>query len=130
MIEVELQWVSLLVMSGVLASVHLWFPWFDERYAQTKPFWMGLIGGVAAGYAILYLLPKIARVTAKAVGLDPVAELAFLDFRMYFVMLTGIVAYVLMLHLDAGQTRFSVLARAFDYGVHGAYSLLIGYVFG
>ena len=129
MIEVELNWITLLVLSSALASVHLWFPWFDRRYAQETQFWMGLIGGVAAGYAILYLLPKIARITAKVVGLDTEAELAFLDLRMYFLMLSGMVAYLLMLHLDSGQTRFSGLARAFDYGVHGAYSLLIGYVF-
>ncbi len=129
MIEVELNWLSLLLMSGALASVHIWFPRFDVRFIQTTHFWMGLIGGIAAGYAILYLLPKIARITAKVVGLDPTAELAFLDLRMYFLMLTGMVTYLVMLHLDTGQTRFSILAKTFDYGVHGAYSLLLGYVF-
>ncbi len=129
MIEIELNWITLLVLSGALASVHLWSPWFDDRYTQGTSFWMGFIGGVAAGYAILYLLPKIARITAKVVGPDPVTEMAFLDLRMYFLMLSGMVAYLVMLHLDTGQTRWSVLARAFDYGVHGAYSLLLGYVF-
>ncbi len=129
MIEVELNWISLLLMSGALASVHLWFPWFDVRFAQGTSFWMGLIGGVAAGYAILYLLPKIARITAKVVGLDPEAEMAFLDLRMYFLMLLGMVSYLVMLHLDTGKARFSYLAIGFDYGVHGAYSLLLGYVF-
>lgn len=129
MIEVELNWITLLVISGALASLHLWFPWFDVRYARGTSFWMGLIGGIAAGYAILYLLPKIARMTAKTVGLDPETELGFLDLRMYLLMLSGMAAYLVMLHLDTGQTRWSVLARAFDYLVHGAYSLLLGYVF-
>lgn len=129
MIEVEWNWLSLLVMSAALASVHIWFPRFDVRFMQKTAFWMGLIGGVAAGYAILYLLPKIARITAKAAGLDPGAELDLLDLGMYFLMLAGMVAYLLMMTLDEGQSRLSVLARAFDYTVHGAYSLLIGYVF-
>ena len=129
MIEVELNWIALLAMSGALASVHIWFPWFDVRYAQERSFWMGLIGGVAAGYAILYLLPKIARISAKQVGLDPGAELEFHHLGMYFLMLAGMATYLVMLHLDTGQTRLSALARAFDYLVHGAYSLLIGYVF-
>jgi hypothetical protein len=129
MIEVELNWIPLLIMSVALASVHLWSPWFDVRYARETSFWMGLIGGVAAGYTILYLLPKIARITAKATGLDPATELAFQDFRMYFLMLTGVAAYLVMLHLSTGQTRLSAIARAFDYLVHGAYSLLISYVF-
>ena len=129
MIELELNWVALLLLSAALASVHLWFPRFDIQFIQKTSFWMGLIGGIAAGYAILYLLPKIARITAKVVGLDPEAELAFLDLQMYFLMLAGMVTYLLMLHLDAGQNRFSILAKSFDYGVHGAYSLLLGYVF-
>jgi len=129
MIEVELNWIALLAMSGALASVHLWFPWFDARYAQGTSFWMGLISGIAAGYVILYLLPKIARVTAKLSGLDAESELNFLDFQMYFLMLAGMSAYLVMLHLDTSQKRWSVLAGAFDYGVHGAYSLLLGYVF-
>jgi hypothetical protein len=129
MIEVEMNWITLLVMSGALASVHLWFPWFDVRYAQGTSFWMGLIGGIAAGYVILYLLPKIARLTAKLSGLDAESELNFLDFQMYFLMLAGMSAYLVMLHLDTSQTRWSVLASAFDYLVHGAYSLLLGYVF-
>jgi hypothetical protein len=129
MIEVELNWISLLLMSSVLASTHIWFPRFDAQFIQKTSFWMGLIGGVAAGYAILYLLPKIARITAKVVGLDPAIELHFLDLRMYFLMLSGMVVYLVMLHLDTGQTRFAALAKAFDYGVHGSYSLLIGYVF-
>jgi len=129
MIEVELNWIALLVMSGALASVHVWFPWFDVRYARGTSFWMGLIGGIAAGYAILYLLPKIARITAKNAGLDPGADMEFLDFRLYFLMLSGMTAYLVMLHLERVQTRWAVLARAFDYLVHGAYSLLLGYVF-
>jgi hypothetical protein len=129
MIEVELNWIALLAMSGALASVHLWFPQFDVQYIQKTSFWMGLVGGVAAGYAILYLLPKIARITAKTVGLDVDVQLALPHLGMYFLMLAGIVAYLLMMHLDAGSSRFSVLARGFDYGVHGAYSLLLGYVF-
>lgn len=129
MIEVEFNWVALLIMSSALASVHLWFPWFDVRYARTTSFWMGLIGGVAAGYAILYLLPKIARISAKQAGLDIDAVIEFDDFSMYFIMLSGIGTYLVMLHLDNMASRLSVLARVFDYLVHGAYSMLIGYVF-
>lgn len=129
MIEVELNWIALLAMSGALASVHLWFPRFDVQYIQKTSFWMGLIGGVAAGYAILYMLPKIARITAKTVGLGLDMELELLHLGMYFLMLAGMISYLLMLHLDHGSSRFSVLARSFDYGVHGAYSLLLGYVF-
>lgn len=129
MIEVEYNWVVLVVLSAGLASVHLWFPWFDERYAQRSPVWMGLIGGIAAGYAILYLLPKISRYTVRMIGPDPGTELAFLDLQMYLLMLSGLIAYLLMLHLDHSGPRSSALARGFDYGVHGLYSLLVGYVF-
>jgi hypothetical protein len=129
MIEVELNWIALLAMSGALASVHLWFPKFDEQFIQKTAFWMGLIGGVAAGYAILYLLPKIARISAKTAGMELDEELELLHFGMYFLMLAGMITYLLMLHLDSGSSRFSVLAKSFDFGVHGAYSLLLGYVF-
>lgn len=129
MIEIEYHWIVLAAMSAGLASVHLWFPWFDVRYARQEPFWMGLIGGIATGYVILYMLPKLGRMTAQIAGLDPQSEMAFLDLRMYFLMLSAMVSYLIMLHLDTRETRWSYLARSFDYFVHGAYSLLVGYVF-
>ena len=129
MIEVEYNWVVLSAVTLAMASTHLWFPWFDERYAQRTSFWMGLISGIAAGYVVLYMLPKIARITAHIVGFDPAAEVQFFDLRMYYLMLFGMIAYLVMLHLGHVQSRLSILANAFDYFVHGLYSLLLGYVF-
>ena len=55
--------------------------------------------------------------------------MSFLHLEMYLLMLSGLIAYLLMLHVDHGGPRWSVLARGFDYGVHGLYSLVVGYAF-
>ena len=129
MIEVEYNWVVLSTITLAIASAHLWFPWFDVRYARRTSFWMGLISGIAAGYVVLYLLPKIARITTHIVGFDPDAELRFFDLRMYLLVLAGMIAYLVTLHLDSVQNRLAMLASSFYYLVHGFYNLLLGYVF-
>jgi hypothetical protein len=129
MIELEYHWQTLTILALGLASVHIWFPWFDTRFATSTHRWMGFIGGIATGYVVLYMLPKIGRITAKLAGLDESVEMEIGHFRMYGLLLTAIVIYVVMIHLNALESRWSTLASAFDYGVHGAYSFLIGYVF-
>lgn len=129
MTELEIQWLGLAVMAAALASIHLWFPWFDTHLTRHETRWMGFIGGVATCYVILYMLPKVARITTHLVGMDDAAEMHFSDLRMYYVLLTGIVVYLLMVHLDTSEYRWRLLAKTFDYGVHGTYSFLVGYVF-
>ena len=129
MIEIDNEWLLLGGMSLLLATVHLWFPWFDGRIRRHESFWMGLIGGIATCYVLLYLLPKVAWITVDMVGPDRKANLSFPDLQMYYLLLAGIVIYLAMMHLDQAATRMSHLAAAFDYAVHGTYSLLLGYVF-
>ena len=129
MIEIEYHWLGLALLAGGLASVHIWFPWFDERFSAQAARWLGFVGGVATGYVILYLLPKIARQTALIIGLDEAAMVDFLDLQLYYLLLAAIVTYLLNVHLGNSQKRWRILAPAFDYSVHGAYSFLRGYVF-
>lgn len=127
MIEVEFHWIILGAMSLGLASVHLWSTWFDVRYARQEPFWMGFIAGIATGYLVLYLLPKIGSFPHKTpiIGTDYL----LIELRLYLLMLLAMVLYLVMLNLDQPESRWSSVASAFDYGVHGSYSLLLGYVF-
>ncbi len=127
MIETEQNWLPLAVLATSMVVVHLFFPVFDRLMHARESLWMGLIGGIATGYVIIYLLPKIARVTAGTIGIDPLAELQFNDLWMYMLLLAGIVAYLVMLHLD--DTLGPSTARLFDTFAHGAYSFLVGYVF-
>lgn len=129
MIELEYHWQILTVLALALASIHIWFPWFDTRFSGSTHRWMGFIGGVATGYVVLYMLPKVGRITAKLVGLDETVELEVGHFQMYGLLLAAIVVYVIMVHVNALDSRWSGIASGFDYGVHGAYSLLVGYVF-
>ena len=129
MIEIEYHWLGLTILAAGLASVHLWFPWFDDRYSAQTDRWMGFVGGIATGYVILHLLPKIARHTVGIIGLDENVEVHFLDLRLYYLLLSAIVIYLFMVHLSHSQVRWNLLARVFDYTVHGAYSFLLGYVF-
>jgi len=128
-IELEYSWHLLTALSVGLASVHLWFPWFDARYSAHSSRWMGFIGGVATCYVVLYMLPKIGRVTTKLVGFDADAELEIGHLMMYFLLLAAIVIYLITVHLETTPSRWRLLAPAFDFSVHGAYSFLVGYVF-
>ncbi len=123
MIEVENNWWVLSGLSLLLALGHLTFPLFDDRMKRHEAVFMGLIGGVAAGYVILFMLPKIAAMSSSPYPgtTDGLA--------LYYVLLASIVIYLTMIHLERANTTLSHLAAAFDYLVHGAYSLLVGYVF-
>ena len=127
MIEIEHQWQTLLPLAIAMAAVHMAFPRFDRLMQAREALWMGLIGGIAAGYLIIYLLPKLGRIAAGATGLDPFATLSFGDLWVYLLLLAGMISYLVMLHLD--QTPASPAAAFFDYLTHGAYSFLLGYVF-
>ena len=67
MFELEPNWWVLGIMAVTLASLHLAFPRMDMVIRRREALWMGIIGGVAAGYVALYLLPKIAGI-AGALG--------------------------------------------------------------
>ncbi len=129
MIEMEPGWPVLAGIALALSLVHVCFPWLDGRIRRREAMWMGLIGGIATCYVLLYLLPKIGRITLARVGANGTVDVAFLDLQMYYVLLAAIVTYLAMIHLDRGASRLAPLASAFDYAVHGTYSLLLGYVF-
>lgn len=129
MIGLEHDWLSLALLGGALASTPLWFPWFDDRYRLHADRWMGFIGGVATGYVVLYMFPKLGRITVGIVGLEETASLRVEHLKMYYLLLSAIVFYLVSAHLNASKSRWSTAAGVFDYSVHGAYSGLVGYVF-
>ncbi|MEM8768681.1 MAG: hypothetical protein AAGE43_14625 [Pseudomonadota bacterium] len=127
MIEIEQNWLPLAVLATAMVVVHLFFPILDRLMHARESFWMGLIGGIATGYVVLYLMPKLARITVGTIGMDPLAELEFNDLWVYMLLLAGIVSYLVMLHLD--ESLAPSAAMHFDTLAHGAYSFLVGYVF-
>ena len=129
MIEFEYHWQGLALLALALASVPLWFPRFDLAFASQVRRWMGFIGGVATGYVVLYMLPKIARITMKLIGIELEPNYTVYHLQMYFLLLLAIILYLIMMHLNTQENRWNLLARSFDYLVHGAYHFLVGYVF-
>ena len=128
MIELENYWPGLATLALLLATVHLWFPWFDQRFAARQSRWMGLVGGIATGYVVLYLLPKITRMTTSLTDPEDTRLVVF-HLQHYLLLLSAIVVYLIMEWLDKVDNVLSHSSRIFDYLVHGTYSLLIGYVF-
>lgn len=129
MLQLEYHWLGLSLMAAALASVHVWFPRFDDRFARHTDRWMGFVGGVATCYVTLFVLPKLGWITSAIMAKDTGQFAALSHLRMYHLLLTAIVVYLLMIHLDASEARVRVLARVFDFAVHGAYSFLAGYVY-
>jgi hypothetical protein len=128
MIEVESQWWLLAVLAVGMAAVHAWFPAIDARLQRREAMWMGIIGGVAACYVILYLLPKIGLINAKMSGSNGTV-VWYRDLTMYYVLLLGVIVYLLMIHLNSRRTTGARIAALFDYVIHGTYAFLLGYVF-
>jgi len=124
MIEIEPNWWALSGLSALLAALHPVFPAIDRHIRRHEAVSVGLIGGIAAGYVVLYMLPKIGDMNRAAyVGSSP-EQLA-----LYYVLLAAIVIYLSMIYLARIPSDRSRLPALFDYLVHGSYSLLIGYVF-
>lgn len=119
-------WFNIVLMTAAVASVHVWYPWFEERFKDHEVRWVGFTGGIATGYVTLYLLPKLSRINQKLTADFHGWE--FLNLRMYLVLLAGIVIYLAMEILDRETLRFPALGKAFDHLVNGAYSFLVGYV--
>jgi len=117
---------NIVIMTLAVASVHIWYPWFEERLKPYEVRWVGFTGGIATGYVTLYLLPKLSRINQLMVS--EYHGWAFLNLRMYLTLLAGIVLYLAMEILDRETTRFPALAKVFDHFVNGSYSFLVGYV--
>lgn len=129
MFELEENWWVLSILAGALAALHLAFTRIDRAIRRREALSMGVIGGMAAGYVVLYLLPKIA-------GIAPLRDTLPLGFAHtvsslwpYYVLLGGMALYLCALALDSSRGTLSAIARSFDFAVHGAYSALLGYVF-
>ena len=126
MIELERYWYGLGTLALLIASVHLYFPSFDRRYSRHQDRWLGFTGGIAIGYVILYMLPKLGALTLNL--LPPGTELDLVKLQIYLLMLSAIVLELVTLHAESISPRHAGVARGFDYVVHGLYSFLVGYV--
>ena len=128
MLQIEPQWLAYALIVMPIASVHLWLPAFARRFADSEDAWMGFAGGVALGYVMLYMLPKLSAMTLLTQDLYPDSHL-FVHLRAYLVLLAGIILYIIIERLDRSpRYRNNKTARLMDYGVHGIYHLMAGYV--
>ena len=113
-------------MTSTVASVHLWYPWFEHRYKAYEARWVGFTGGIATGYVTLYLLPKLGQITTTLT--EGHTGYRFWTLQVYLIMLLGIVLYLTMERIDRETKRFPWLAKTLDHIIHGSYSFLVGYV--
>ena len=119
-------WFNIVLMTVSVASVHIWYPWFEERFKAYEVRWVGFTGGIATGYVTLYLLPKLSTITNALTA--EFRGWGFWNLQVYLVLLFGIILYLAMEILDRETVRFPALAKAFDHLVNGSYSFLVGYV--
>jgi len=125
--EIESRWIPYGLMVLPIASVHAWFPWFAIRFQRSEDRWVGFIGGIALGYAVLYMLPKIGA--ANMVARIPSDEGSLLKVHAFPFLLLGIVLYVLIDRLNqSSASRARTTSRGLEYGIHGFYALLVGFI--
>lgn len=128
MLKLESQWLAYGLMVLPIASVHVWFATFAERFSRSEPRWIGVISGVALGYVVLYMLPKLSMITMNIVQAN--ADLPYLlQNRAFLILLIGIVAYVFIDRLNqSSASRARIASQTLEYGIHCIYSLLVGFV--
>ncbi len=128
MLQLEARWLAYGLMVLPIASVHVWFPVFADRYERHESRWIGFVGGVALGYVVLSMLPKVGVMSADAARAQPAAH-PFVYLQAYLMLLLGIVLYILIDRLDQSESsRNRLVARSLDYGAHAAYSFVVGYL--
>ena len=128
MLQIETQWLAYGLIVIPIASVHFWLPAFTRKYAASEDAWIGFTGGVALGYLMMYMLPKVSAMTMQIILDQPDAH-HFSQSRAYLVLIAGMIAYLAIDRLDQSTSpRANRYARGADYSVHGAYNLLAGYV--
>lgn len=128
MLELESRWLAYGLMVLPIASVHLWFGAFARRFSASEHRWMGVISGVALGYVVLYMLPKLSAITGSVIRANPEAHY-LLQQRAFVTLFLGIVLYVLIDRLNQSDAiRARATSRYLEFGIHGIYSLLVGFV--
>ena len=123
----EANWLVYGLLASIIASVHPWLGWFEVRFERSENRWSGFIGGIAVGYVTLYMLPKLSRVTVRFIAANPDAAWA-LQYRAYFILLLGIVVYLVFERVSRMSAGGANAARWLEIGVLGLYGFLIGYV--
>lgn len=128
MLQIESEWIAYGLIVIPIASVHLWLPAFAKKYAAREDAWVGFTGGIALGYVVMYMLPKISGMTMLAVNEHPDAH-HFVHLRAYLVLLAGIIGYIAIDRLDQSKSlRKNRFARMAEYSIHALYNLLAGYI--
>ncbi len=123
----ESHWIVYGLLASIIASVHLWMEWFEIRFERFENRWIGFVGGIAAGYVTLYMLPKLSIVTVRFIAANPDVSWAF-QYRAYFILLLGIVIDVVFERVSRMSTGGATASRWLAMAVLGLYSLLIGYI--
>ena len=123
----ESNWLVYGLLASIIASVHLWFGWFEARFERSENRWIGFVGGIAVGYVTLYMLPKLSYVTVRFIAANPDATWA-LQYRAYFILLFGIVVDLVFERVSRMSTGGATAAKWLEIAVMGLYSFLVGYV--
>ncbi len=128
MLQTESEWIAYGLIVIPIASVHLWLPAFARRFAHREDVWIGFTGGIAMGYVMMYMLPKVSVMTMLAVSENPDAH-HFVHLRAYLVLLAGVISFIAIDRLGQSRSlRKNRTARAAEYSAHGIYNFLAGYI--
>ena len=123
----ESNWLVYGLLASIIASVHLWIGWFESRFERFENQWIGFIGGIAVGYVTLYMLPKLSNFTSSFITANPDGW-SVLQYRAYFILLLGIVVYLVFERTSRMSAGGAAAARWLEITVQGLYGFLVGYV--
>ncbi len=106
----------------MLAGIQVAYPWFERQSKNHLARIRAFAGGIAVGYAALYLLPKIGDY-AVSLGTSRPDLPELFQYRLYYFLLAGMVVYFLV-------HRRRTAGRTLPTALSGAVFLLYGFMTG
>ena len=119
-----------IIVIMAMVATHLLFPRFDRAAVAYRHLWVHFSGGVAVGYVILYLLPKMTYFTLNVIRIEG-PQWEVLQYRLYLAFLLGLLGYLIVERTHFRQSPGAVALPWIHGFALGTYNVLMGYfIFG
>ena len=124
--QIETNWLIYALLASIIAFAHLWIGPFERRFRHIENQWDGFVGGIAAGYVALFMLPKLGMATFVTYGGADGSSLS--QYRAYYLLLASMAAYMIVERAERANPTGAIAARWTAFCIQGVSSFLVGYV--
>ena len=112
----------------ILSAFHIFYPIIQIRINKYSNFWISFSSGIALGYVILYMLPKLSDYTYLIKQQSHVNSWEFIDYRIYLFVLVGLVIYFVVDWYSESEYKEKNTLKIFNYSAFIFYSFILGFL--